>query len=77
METYVVGFTIFDARGLVTPDGNPCDPFVVVECCGNTYQTENKINKQAIVTFNENFIWSEIKMYPEQFKAASITFSMY
>ena len=30
MNTYVLGFNIFDARGLVTPDGGPCDPFVLV-----------------------------------------------
>ncbi|CAD7935780.1 unnamed protein product [Amoebophrya sp. A25] len=77
METYVVGFTIFDARGLVTPDGQPCDPFILVECCGEEYQTETKIGKQSIVTYNDNFIWTKIQLYPQQFRAASITFSLY
>lgn len=77
METYVVGFTISDARGLVTADGEPCDPFVLVECCGRQYQTETKLNKQAIVSWNESFIWSDIRMYPEQFSAATLTFSIF
>ncbi|CAD7964088.1 unnamed protein product [Amoebophrya sp. A120] len=77
MQTYVVGFNIFDARALVTPDGQPCDPFVLVECCDNEYQTETKQGKQSIVTYNESFIWSSIQLYPQQFKAASITFSVY
>ena len=29
-DTYVLSFTIFDARGLVTLDGNPVDPYVEV-----------------------------------------------
>ena len=61
MQTYVVGFNIFDGRALVTPDGQPCDPFVLVECCGNEYETETKIAKQSIVTYNESFIWTEIQ----------------
>jgi len=77
METYVLGFNIFDARGLVTPDGGLCDPFVVVECCGKTYQTETKVGKATIVTWNENFIWSDIQLYREQFKSAYVTFSVY
>eukprot|EP00397_Hematodinium_sp_SG-2012_P002251 GEMP01002257.1.p1 GENE.GEMP01002257.1~~GEMP01002257.1.p1 ORF type:complete len:1429 (+),score=308.39 GEMP01002257.1:138-4424(+) len=77
METYVLGFTVFDARGLVTPSGGPCDPFCVVECCGKRYQTEIKVNRATIVTWNENFIWSDIELYREQFKSAYVTFSIY
>ena len=30
------------ARNLSTEDSLPCDPFVVVECCGKRYQTDTK-----------------------------------
>eukprot|EP00746_Dinoflagellata_sp_MGD_P003068 gnl/MRDRNA2_/MRDRNA2_105982_c0_seq1.p1 gnl/MRDRNA2_/MRDRNA2_105982_c0~~gnl/MRDRNA2_/MRDRNA2_105982_c0_seq1.p1 ORF type:complete len:1491 (+),score=316.30 gnl/MRDRNA2_/MRDRNA2_105982_c0_seq1:92-4564(+) len=77
MNTYVLGFTIFDARGLQTEDSLPCDPFVVVECCGKRYQTETKIQKSAIVTWNENFIWPDIQLYPKEFDTAYVEFTVY
>ena len=41
------------ARNLTTQDGLPCDPFVVVECCGKRYQTDTKEAKAMFVSWNE------------------------
>ena len=68
MDTYVLGFTVHDARGLVTPDGNPCDPYVVVRCCGREWSTDIKENKKEIVTYNQSFTWPDLQLYPEQFQ---------
>ena len=76
MDTYVLGFTVHDARGLVTSDGNPVDPYVVVECCGQSFSTEIKENKKEIVTFNQSMTWPEITLYPEQFESAFVEFKI-
>lgn len=41
------------ARNLTTQDSLPCDPFVVVECCGKRYQTDTKEAKAMFVSWNE------------------------
>lgn len=79
MESFVIGFKIFDARSLQTEDGNPCDCFVVVQCvgCPEPYQSEVKENKQALAPFNESCIWPDVQLYPKAFDAAFIEFQVY
>ncbi|CAJ1448425.1 unnamed protein product [Effrenium voratum] len=77
MQKYVVGFEIADARNLTTQDGLPCDPFVVVECCGKRYQTDTKESKAMFVSWNEDNIWPDVELYPEEFESAYIEFSVY
>eukprot|EP00438_Fugacium_kawagutii_P006604 Skav212983 [mRNA] locus=scaffold423:123728:129229:- [translate_table: standard] len=77
MQKYVVGFEIADARNLTTQDGLPCDPFVVVECCGKRYQTDTKEAKAMFVSWNEDNIWPDVELSPEEFESAYIEFSIY
>jgi hypothetical protein len=77
MDTYVLSFTIFDARGLVTLDGNPVDPYVEVRCCGKTWQSETMLERSTIVTWNQNHIWNDIRLYKEQFETAYVEISVY
>ena len=66
-----------EARNLTTQDGLPCDPFVVVECCGKRYQTDTKESKAMFVSWNEDNIWPDVELYPEEFESAYIEFSVY
>jgi hypothetical protein len=67
-----------DARGLVSEDGEPCDPFIRVECCGKKWQSKTlEDNPGAYVPFNEHNIWPEIMLYPDEFESAYIEFSVY
>ncbi|CAL1157277.1 unnamed protein product [Cladocopium goreaui] len=77
MQKYVVGFEIADARNLTTQDSLPCDPFVVVECCGKRYQTDTKEAKAMFVSWNEDNIWPDVELSPEEFESAYIEFSVY
>jgi len=77
MQKYVVGFEIADARNLTTQDSLPCDPFVVVECCGKRYQTETKEAKAMFVSWNEDNIWPDVELSQEEFESAYIEFSVY
>ena len=77
MDTYVLGFTIYDARGLVTTDNAPVDPYVVVRCCGKEFQTEIKEQRKEIVTWNTSCNWADIQLYEEQFESAYVEFSVY
>jgi len=78
-EIYVVGFTIGDAKSLCSEDGQPCDPFVVVECCDKQYQTKILENRSVVdpVPFNENCIWPSVELYPKEFECAFIEFKVY
>jgi hypothetical protein len=76
-ETYVLSFTIFDARGLVTLDGNPVDPYVEVRCCGKTWYSEQMEEKITIATWNQNHIWNDIRLYKEEFETAYVEISVY
>jgi len=77
MQNYVVGFQIFDARNLQTDDGQTCDPYVVVECCGKYYRTKTECEKTQYVSYQEKLIWPDIQLYPEEFESAYIEFSVY
>lgn len=77
MKKYVVGFTISDVRNLVTEDGGPCDPFVLVECCGRKWQSTTKEEKIGLVPWNESSIWPDITLHPEEFESAYIEFSVF
>eukprot|EP00928_Gymnodinium_smaydae_P013524 TRINITY_DN14930_c0_g1_i1.p1 TRINITY_DN14930_c0_g1~~TRINITY_DN14930_c0_g1_i1.p1 ORF type:complete len:1551 (-),score=396.30 TRINITY_DN14930_c0_g1_i1:68-4687(-) len=77
MQKYVVGFAIADARNLQTEDGEPCDPFVLVECCGSKWQTSTKTGKMQHVPWNESNIWPSIMLHPEEFESAYIEFSVF
>jgi len=77
MQSYSVGFRIFDALALQTSDGEPCDCFAVVECCENRYQTETLTEKREMAVFNEACTWPEIPLYEKEFESASIEFSLY
>ena len=77
METYVLSFSIWDARGLVTADGGQVDPYVEVTCCDKRWLSEIELGKQQIVTWNANHIWNDIKLYPEQFKTAFLEIKVY
>ena len=46
METYVVSFAIWDARGLVTADGGQVDPYVEVTCCDKRWLSEIELGKK-------------------------------
>ncbi|CAK0800192.1 unnamed protein product [Prorocentrum cordatum] len=61
-EQYIVGFDIVDARNLVTQDGNPCDPFVVVTCCGRRVETKTKEEKLSQVLWNESHKWADLEL---------------
>jgi hypothetical protein len=50
-DEYTVGFTIHEARDLVTEGGMAIDPLVVVTCLGETYITETQENKLNQVTY--------------------------
>lgn len=79
VDDYVIGFKIFEAKSLKTEDGGPCDPFVLVECCGYEFRTatqENKVTK-SLVLWNEGYIWPDIQLHPKQFESATIDFSVY
>jgi len=77
MNKYVLGFTIADARNLKTEDGNPCDPFVLVECCQKKYYTTTKEERSMFVAWNENHIWPDIDLYEDEFESAYIEFSLF
>lgn len=79
MQQYVVGFRVFDGRSLQSEDGGLCDPFVVVECCGNTYQTEVLENRatSSLVPWNEGCIWPSVELSPAEFQSASVHFTVY
>eukprot|EP00930_Biecheleria_cincta_P032374 TRINITY_DN22471_c0_g1_i1.p1 TRINITY_DN22471_c0_g1~~TRINITY_DN22471_c0_g1_i1.p1 ORF type:complete len:1474 (-),score=230.31 TRINITY_DN22471_c0_g1_i1:26-4447(-) len=77
MQEYVVGFRIFEGRSLQTEDGSPCDPFVVVECCDNVYQTETLTERNSLAPWNETCIWPKIEMYPKEFESSFIEFKVY
>mmetsp|Transcript_85297 Transcript_85297/g.241700 ORF Transcript_85297/g.241700 Transcript_85297/m.241700 type:complete len:1647 (-) Transcript_85297:29-4969(-) len=79
MQDYVVGFKVFDAKSLLTEDGGPCDPFVVVECADQVYQTDTLENKvtSSLVKWNEGFVWPEIRLHPTEFESATIQFKVY
>lgn len=77
MCKYVVGFTVIDARNLQTEDGQPCDPFVLVECCGARYQTATKEQKAQHVPWNEAHVWGNLELRPDEFESTYIEFSVY
>jgi len=77
MQSYSVGFRIFDALALQTSDGELCDCFCVVECCEQRYQTETLVEKREMAVFNEAWTWPEISLYDKEFESASIEFSIY
>lgn len=78
-DNYVVGFTVADAKSLQSQDGLPCDPFVIVECCDQMYQTKILENRSVVdpVPFNENCIWPAIELYPKEFETGFIEFKVY
>lgn len=77
MQAYVVGFKIYDGRSLQTQDGNPCDPFVLVDCCGSRYQTATFEERQSLVPWNETCIWPSVELYTKEFESAFIEFKVY
>jgi hypothetical protein len=77
MQKYVVGFTVYDARNLTTEDGEPCSPFVRAECCGKKWDTQIKTDQAQYVPWNENHIWPDVQLYPDEFESAYIEFSVY
>lgn len=77
MESYVVGFKIFDGRALKSEDGEPCDPFVVVSCGEKTWQSATLKDRGPFVPWNDGLIWPAIDMYPKEFDSESIAFTVY
>jgi len=76
-ESYVVGFRIFDGKSLRTEDGNPCDPYVKVQCHDQTYWSSTVENRDAFVPWNETNIWPTVEMSSREFETATIEFSIY
>jgi hypothetical protein len=76
-EAYVVGFQIFDGKSLRTEDGNPCDPYVKVECHDQTWYTSTVENRDAFVPWNETNIWPAVEMSSREFETATVEFSIY
>jgi hypothetical protein len=75
-EDYCVGFTVHEARDLVSQDGNVIDPLVIVRCSGNEWMSEVKFGKLAHVAWESGMIWSDIQLYPEQYDAAVVEFEV-
>mmetsp|Transcript_45036 Transcript_45036/g.102042 ORF Transcript_45036/g.102042 Transcript_45036/m.102042 type:complete len:1451 (+) Transcript_45036:77-4429(+) len=74
-ERYVVGWTVFDARGLVTSDGGPIEAFIIVKCVDKEFDTDFRFGNQ-IVTWNQSKIWSDIELFKEEFESAFIEFNV-
>ena len=66
-DEYTVGFTIHEARDLVSPDGQTMDPLVIVNCLGKSYTSKVKYDRRDHVTWDESMLWSDISLYEEQF----------
>jgi len=77
METYVVGFRIFDAKALDIGDEKECDPFIIVECCGKEYRTATLEKKKQLAPFNESCVWPDLSLFKDQFESGEIVFSVY
>ncbi|CAE7620239.1 OTOF [Symbiodinium sp. CCMP2592] len=77
MQDYVVGFRIFEGRSLQSQDGAPCDPFVLIECCGYSYQTETLERRSSLCPWNEHCTWPRIGLYPKEFESSFIEFKVY
>lgn len=73
---YTVGFTIHEAKSLVTKGGTPVDPLVVVRCCGREYSTAIKRGKAGVVSWDESCIWSDIVLKKQDWNSAFIVFEV-
>eukprot|EP00435_Cladocopium_sp_Y103_P032698 s548_g8.t1 len=77
MQEYLVGFRIFEGRNLQSEDGNPCDPFVVVDCGGFSYQTETLEARGSLAPWNEHSTWPHIWLHPKEFDSSFVEFKVY
>eukprot|EP00931_Biecheleriopsis_adriatica_P114550 TRINITY_DN9037_c0_g1_i2.p1 TRINITY_DN9037_c0_g1~~TRINITY_DN9037_c0_g1_i2.p1 ORF type:complete len:1451 (+),score=280.29 TRINITY_DN9037_c0_g1_i2:132-4484(+) len=77
MQDYTIGFRIFEAQSLQTEDNLPCDPFVIVECAENTYQTETLEGRNSLAPWNESHTWTGISMHSQEFESEFIEFRVY
>ncbi|CAJ1461227.1 unnamed protein product, partial [Effrenium voratum] len=77
MQNYVVGFRVFGGRSLQTEDAHPCDPFVVVDCCGLSYQTATLENRSSLAPWNEYCTWPNVSLHPQEFESSFVEFKVY
>ncbi|XP_053992011.1 uncharacterized protein LOC128883542 isoform X2 [Hylaeus volcanicus] len=75
-STFTIGFTVHDAKSLVTKGGNPVDPLVVVRCGSNEFCTEIKRGKTGVVSWDQSHIWSDITLSSHAWASACIVFEV-
>lgn len=74
--SYVVGFTVHEARGLRGSDGQSVDPLIVVRAAGHEYKTAVKHGKSKRAIWEESYIWNDLKLTEDEFNMSYIDFEL-